>query len=252
MALSGTPTARPVRRGLVLALAALIVLAGIVAAIGFGLPGLRIVFIGPGQTASPSPAPSAAAPASPLPSLSPPPTPSPTQRPTSAPIESLGLGDPVTPADVDSAAGYPVLLPTLPELGRPLGVYVRSNPPNAQVSAAYGATSALPASSIAPTVGGTAVGVLVTEFPGRSDVDYLKKMLPEGTTIERVEVRGSPGFWIAGEPHELLFVGPSGSVESDPVRLVGNVLAWNDGELTIRIEGAPDLASALRIADSMP
>src|SRR5207344_2324562 len=115
-------TARPVRRGLVLALAALIVLAGIVAAIGFGLPGLRIVFTGPG------------------------PTPSPTQRPTSAPIESLGLGDPVTLAVVDNAAGYPVLLPTLPELGEPLGVYVRGTPPNAQVSAAYGATSALPAS----------------------------------------------------------------------------------------------------------
>ena len=34
------PTRRPVRRGLVLALAALLVLAGIAAAIGFGLPGL--------------------------------------------------------------------------------------------------------------------------------------------------------------------------------------------------------------------
>jgi hypothetical protein len=29
------------------------------------------------------------------------------------------------------------------------------------------------------------------------------------------------------------------------------VLAWNDGELTFRIEGAQDLAAALRIAASM-
>ena len=37
----------------------------------------------------------------------------------------------------------------------------------------------------------------------------------------------------------------------EPARLAGNVLAWNDGELTFRIEGAPDLATAQRIAASL-
>ena len=54
---TGRPATRPLRRGLVLALAALLVLAAIAGAIGFGLPGLRIVF-GPTATVpSPSPSP---------------------------------------------------------------------------------------------------------------------------------------------------------------------------------------------------
>jgi hypothetical protein len=64
-------------------------------------------------------------------------------------------------------------------------------------------------------------------------------------------VNGHPGFWIAGHPHELLYVNPDGKVVDEPARLVDNVLAWNDGELTFRIEGAPDLATAQRIAASL-
>jgi hypothetical protein len=244
----GSPTGRPARRGLVLALAALLVLAGIAAAIGFGLPGLRIVILGPAQTASPQTGSGA-----PLASGSPGPTtrPSPTPPSSSAPIESLGLGNVVDPAGVDAAAGYPALLPTLPDLGQPLGVYVRGSAPNAQVSAAYATSPAFPATSNAPNANGTPVAILVTQFPGVSEVDYLKKVLRPGTTIQGVRVAGNDGFWIAGEPHELMYLRPDGEVDSDNVRLVGNVLAWNDGQLTIRIEGAPDLATALRIAESM-
>ncbi len=245
------PPARPLRRGLVLALAAVLVLAGIAAAIGFGLPGLRIVILGPGQTTSPSPAhgasPSAAI-VSPGPSDR---AGAPSPAPSSWPLESLGLGDPVDPADLDRAAGYPVLLPTLPELGEPLRAFVRGQPPRAQVTAAYGATPSMPATAGAPTADGTPVAIIVMEYPGSVDGGYLKKILQAGSAIEGVTVAGHPGFWITGQPHELLYVDPDGQVESDQVRLVGNVLAWNDGALTFRIEGAPDLETALRIAESM-
>ena len=244
----GGRTGRPVRRGLVLAIAALLVLAGIAAAIGFGLPGLRIVFLGSAQTASP-PAGSGAPPSSGTPG--PTARPSATRGPTSAPIESLGLGDLVDPAVVDAAAGYPALLPTLPELGQPLGVYVRGSAPSAQVSAAYAARPAYPAGPNAPNANGTPVAILVTQFPGTSDVDYLKKVLGPGTTIQGVHVAGHSGFWITGQPHELMYLRPDGQVATDTVRLVGNVLAWNDGQLTVRIEGAPDLATAVQIAESM-
>jgi hypothetical protein len=242
------PAGRPVRRGLVLALTALLALAGIAAGLGFGLPGLRIILLGPGPASSPP-----ATVGTPLPSGSTGPTtlPSATPEPSAAAIESLGLGTLVDPAGVDAVAGYPVLLPTLPELGQPVGVYVRGNAPNTQLSAAYAANSAFPAGSTAPSANGTPVAVLVTEFPGASGFDYLKKVLPPGTTIQAVQVAGKEGFWITGAPHELMYVRPDGQVETDTVRLVGNVLAWNDGQLTIRIEGAPDLATALRIAESM-
>jgi hypothetical protein len=245
--------ARPLRRGLVLALVALLVLAGLAAAIGFGLPGLRIIFLGPGSTATPTAPATAAPPSSPGPGASSAPTvrPTPTMQPTSQPIESLGLGDRVDLADVDARAGRQVVLPTLAELGAPLGVFVRGLPPRTIVSAAYGASAGIPAPSRTPMSGTEPVAILVMELPGSSDPGYLLKMLPEGTTLEPVTVGGHEGFWISGEPHELLYLSPGGNVESEPVRLVGNVLAWNDGELTYRIEGAPDLATAQRIAASI-
>lgn len=244
---------RPLRRGLVLALAALLVLAGLAAAIGFGLPGLRIVILGPGSTATPTANPTTAPPSSPgtSPSATPTAPPTPTSLPTSRPIETLGLGDRVDPGAVDAVAGRHGVLPSLPELGQPLGVYVRGTPPATLVSAAYAATPAIPAGSQAPISSGTPVAILVMEFPGSSDAQYLQKMLPPGTTIEPVTVDGHPGYWIAGEPHELLYLAPNGDVENEPARLVSNVLAWNDGDLTIRIEGAPDLATAQRIAASL-
>jgi hypothetical protein len=246
---------RPFRRSLVLGLAALLVLAGIAAAIGYGLPGLRIVILGPEATAGPTPTTSATTPASPSASagasLSPTPTATPTAAPRAVPIETLGLGEPVDPAAVDAAAGYPVLLPTTPELGQPLAVFVRGTAPSALVSAAYGATPAIPAGSLAPVAEARPVAILVMEFPGASDADFLQKMLPPGTTIEPLTVDGHPGYWIAGKPHELLYLAANGDIRDEPARLSSNVLAWNDGDLTIRIEGAPDLATARRIAASM-
>jgi hypothetical protein len=251
------PAGRPLRRGLVLGLVALVLLAGIAAAIGFGLPGLRIVILGPEASPGPSSTAPVTAPpgsaASAGPSTRPTPTPAltPTPAPTAAAIETLGLGEPVDPAAVDAAAGYPVLLPTLPELGPPLGVFVRGAPPSAVASAAFRASSTIPAASLAPVAGGQPVAILVMEFPGTSDVDLLQKMLPPGTSIEPVTVDGHPGYWISGEPHELLYLDPNGNVQDEPARLASNVLAWNDGNRTLRIEGAPDLATAQRIAASM-
>ncbi len=233
--------ARPLRRGLVLALAALLALAGLAAAIGFGLPGLRIVILGPGSTATPTATPTAAPPSSPGTSPTPTPAapPTPTPRPTPAPIDTLGLGRPVDRSSVDAAAGYHVLLPTLPELGQPLGVYVRGTAPATLVSAAYAATPAIPAGSQAPVAGGTPVAILVMEFPGSSDAQYLVKMLPPGTTIAPVTVDGHAGYWIAGQPHELLYLAPNGDIENEPARLSSNVLAWNDGDADLPDRGCP-------------
>lgn len=230
---------RPVRRGLVIALAAVLVLAGIASALGLGLPGLRFVFFGP--TATPTAPPTAR----PAPGETPEPTPRPTPTRTPDPIGDLDLGRLVDLASVDEAAGYAVLLPTLPELGPPLAVHVDREPPHARVSAVYPATAGFPA---AP---GREVAILVTEFPGRIEEGYFQKGIGPDTTVVPVTVAGHAGFWVSGQPHELLYIGPAGSVETDSIRLVGNVLAWTVGDLTIRIEGAPDLGAALRIADSM-
>lgn len=251
----GPTRVRPLRRALVLALVALLILAGLAAAIGFGLPGLRIVFLGPGSTVTPSAPASAAPPSSPGPGVSPPATVPATSTalpsPSSSSIDAIGLGRRVDPSGLDAAAGRHVALPTDPELRDPVGAFIRGTPPGALVSVAYGATSSLPAGPSAPHAGSSPVAILIMALPGATDGGYLQKLLPEGTTVQSVRVDGHPGFWIAGQPHELLYVAPDGRVTKESVRLVGDVLAWNDGDLTYRIEGAPDLATALRLAASM-
>ena len=233
------------RRSLALALAGVLLIGGIAAAIGFGLPGLRIIILGP----TPSPSASVVAP-----SLSPgasqaSTTPAPVPTPPS--LESLDVGNPVDPSTAAASVGYPVKLPTLPELGRPLGVYARGGAPTARLSAIYAANPSFQAGSNPPIVEGQPVAIIVMEFPGVTDAGFLKKILEPGTTIQTQTVNGHEGFWIAGEPHQLIYVEPNGQATDDPVRIVGNVLAWNDGDLTFRVEGANDLATALRIAESI-
>ena len=96
------------RRSLVLAVAALLVLAAIAGAIGFGLPGLRIVFA-PATSPTPgvSPAPSSVG-ASPGPSASG--RPSATPSPSGPPGSGLGLGTPTTLTAAQAEAGFPILL----------------------------------------------------------------------------------------------------------------------------------------------
>lgn len=248
------PAGRPARRALVLALTAVLVAAGLAAAIGYGLPGLRIVFVGPGSTPNPTTTPTASPTATTAASEAGEPSPTPGTSPSSpspAAIETLGLGDRVSPAQVDARAGYHAILPLRSELGQPIAIFVLTGPGVARVSAAYGATPSIPAAPGAPTSDGRPVAILVVEFPGTTTAGYLEKLLPPGTTIEPLTVAGHDGFWIAGSPHDLFYVGADGAVEPDSTRLVGNVLAWTTGSLTIRIEGAPDLATALEIATSM-
>ncbi|HYN70381.1 MAG TPA: hypothetical protein VEX41_09240 [Candidatus Eisenbacteria bacterium] len=211
-------------RGTALALVALLLLAAVVAALGFGLPGIRIVAP---PTASPV-APATAAPAR-----------------TPAAIDGVPLGTSIDLAGIDAAAGFQVQLPILPELGAPIGTYVAGGV-SPIVNVTYGSSLAFPAPS------GQTIGLVVTALEARiGDQRLLEKFAEPGTTIEAVTVDGHPGFWIAGAPHLLIYVRPNGSRIDDPVRLAGNVLAWNDGEVTYRIEGAANLATALRVAASM-
>jgi hypothetical protein len=80
---------------------------------------------------------------------------------------------------------------------------------------------------------------------------FVVKLIHAGVSVRRVQVYGHPGYWISGGAHEIGHLRPDGEVLFDTVRLAGDVLAWNDGSITYRIEGAADLATALEIAASM-
>lgn len=93
------------------------------------------------------------------------------------------------------------------------------------------------------------VGVLVDRFDGSLDEDVITKVLGGGTGIERVDVDGRPGLWIDGVPHEVVIRDGAGALVTR--RFAGNTLLWQDGDTIVRLEGAPTLDEALRLAASL-
>ena len=63
--------------------------------------------------------------------------------------------------------------------------------------------------------------------------------------------RRKAALWIAGAPHEFLFVGRNGATVSAPLRLDKNMLLWQRGDVLFRLEGDFTLAEALRVARSI-
>lgn len=91
-------------------------------------------------------------------------------------------------------------------------------------------------------------GVLLTEFRGEA-TPYVQKFAGPGTDIEPTSVNGSLGYWLAGERHRVVFRDRLGRVLES--RAAGNVLLWEQGAVTLRLEGAPTKAEALRIAGTL-
>lgn len=87
--------------------------------------------------------------------------------------------------------------------------------------------------------------VLLSEAHTGSAV-FLKKLASTSTTVTAVQVGADPGLWLSGAPHLVFF-------PAAPARLAGNVLLWQHGPLTLRLEGhnltqtnAIDIARSLR------
>jgi hypothetical protein len=76
-------------------------------------------------------------------------------------------------------------------------------------------------------------------------------MIAVGTRVIRTHVGGEPAAYLEGAPHEVFFLDAHGSPRTDGVRLAGNVLLWQRGTLTLRIEGARSLRDALAVARSL-
>jgi hypothetical protein len=209
------------RRSLILAAAALLlVAAAVTAAIGYGLPGLRILF---GPVASPGP--SSAAP----------------PGPSSTPGALLGLGTPFTLEEVASLVAFDVLLPPDPAIGPPDAVYVAGQ----RVSLVWAPNSALPG-----TVA-QGVGLLIVEVQATIDEGMIQKIIDSGTTVEAIAVDEAPGYWIAGASHEILFIGPDGEPIQDSRRLAGNTLVWTRDGITYRLEGQLTRGEAIALAESL-
>jgi hypothetical protein len=209
------PLHRPRRRTLVLAWAAVVAVAGAASATGLLVRGVEIRRV-------PSPR---------LPS-----------SPEAAP--DLQLGRRATLAEAERRLGFAVPLPRIP--GPPDDVFVGREPPGGRVTLTYDRRPGIPIDPL------TGKGMLITMFRGETERDFVSKELGPETSLRHVNVRGAPGFWIEGAPHTVYYIDDRGRVFPDTVRLAGNVLLWQRGELTLRLESRLSLDRALEVAESMP
>ena len=91
--------------------------------------------------------------------------------------------------------------------------------------------------------------LILTEFRGEA-IPYVQKIAGPDVRIEHVSVRGAPGLWLEGA-HAVVFRDAQGIVREDELRLAGNVLLWERGGVTYRLEGDVDRGEALQLAEEL-
>lgn len=227
---TGPSGRRPLRTSLLLAAALILAIAALAAAIGFGLPGIRI-------TLTSSPVPTAFPTATPriVPSGTPAPSPSP------GPLGwQLGLGDPFAVDALPRSVSFPIRLPPA-SFGPPVSAWFLDG----RVSAVWAAGPSLPALEQPD------VGLVLTEMQGGVDAGYFDKILGPGTRVQTVKVDGVTGYWISGRPHEIIFVNPNGDPVFDTRRIVGDTLIWAKDGITYRLESGLGRDAAIELASSL-
>ena len=145
----------------------------------------------------------------------------------------LHLGRRVTKDEAERLVRWELVRPAA--LGDPDSVYVRSDLPGGVVTFVYG-----PASS---------PRALVSQFEGR--LEYVEKSVGPGTRVDAVTVGRDRGFWIFGRPHIVRFADRNGEFREDRVRLAGDVLLWQRGPVTVRLESDVSKRRALDVARSL-
>ena len=169
----------------------------------------------------------------------------PTLSPIPTNYRSLIIGRPISLEEARAAVAWPVLVPDDALLGPPDEVYLDLAHRDGAVSLVWGARPGLPTAST------TGAGLLFTEFRGSINEQFFQKFVGPGSTIERVHVGSRIGYWISGAPHEVVVLDPSGNPIVDTIRLAGNVLMWEDGDLTLRLESELGRDDAVRVAASV-
>ena len=161
----------------------------------------------------------------------------PTPVRTIGPLSISGLMGETTLTDMQNQLGRPILTPAYPpDLGPPDKVYAQ-----------YWA--------------GTIV-ILVWLEPGSEDRARLilyqvssdafgEKAADETILVQETTVNGSRAAWVTG-PHVLRFLDSRGRMDMQARRFIeGNVLVWEQGRNTYRLESALSLEEAVRVAESL-
>lgn len=145
------------------------------------------------------------------------------------------FGERVTLKEARRRVDFPVLLPE--RLEEPDGVYHREHPSGGAVTLVWGAVGR--------------PRLALTEWAGRVVEPVVLKLIPPGTRADIVTVGEGTGVWLHGAPHVLFVHPPGGGEETVDLYLTGNVLVWEVGDRSYRIEAAVSRDEALEIARSL-
>ena len=81
---------------------------------------------------------------------------------------------------------------------------------------------------------------------------FATKQLGPGSRTVGVSVRGANGLWITGARHEIIYRDlKTDQVVAKTRRLAGNVLIWEAGGITYRLEGSRTVADARAVARNL-
>jgi hypothetical protein len=141
--------------------------------------------------------------------------------------QASGLGRALSREQAERVVGFRLVLPPLS--GQPNHVYVLGDSLASVFVRSHGRT------------------VLLSEFRA-SGFDLLKKAASSATLVEPVRIGGEEGLWIAGAPHTVTYIDRLGRFQDTPVLIRGNVLLWNHGPLTLRLEGKLTKGQAIELA----
>ena len=102
-----------------------------------------------------------------------------------------------------------------------------------------------------PRAGTTDVGLLLNEFRGDLSPEYLRKVVPQATRLERLRIGRDPAVWIAGAPHYFLYRHGGKPAFDQELQVAQNVLLVERERLLVRVEGAFTKQKAIAIATSL-
>lgn len=153
-----------------------------------------------------------------------------------------------SPSSLDEAArkiSFRILLPAGDELGPPDDLFVDPrHPSGGSIALVYGARPGYPS-------GENGVAVTITEFRADITPEVFEKLIHSGVHVEPATVNGARAYWVSGGTHFFFYRDADGRFVEETLRLVGETLIWESSGITIRIEGAPSLAAARRVAASL-
>ncbi len=220
---------RPGRRVLIAAAALLLVLAVL-----FAVPPVRaaildwirigavkIFLVAPTQTLTPTSLPGKTE------------TPMPTSLPSPTPLTSILDLSGETTLSQSQAQGFPLLLPAYPpDLGKPDHVYVQD----------FGGPVVILVWMDKKDPRAVRMSLSETNISGA----IFQKIVPP--SVVNTTVNGQPAIWVDA-PYML--ISGNGNYEMNRLIASGHTLIWTEGQITYRLETGDDLATAIKIAESL-